>query len=106
MTEPPPDVVAPEHRWIWDAACRLLEENASFTDRGDDTIVSDIREDAWHNSDVEQETLTVRRVGFNACPFLLRPLPSGGERLEWQANGFARLSAVSQAKRGAHGPWT
>ena len=57
MTEPPPDVVAPEHRWIWYAACRLLEQNASvaFTILAIDGDPSDNPLKEWHNSGMEQE---------------------------------------------------
>jgi hypothetical protein len=48
MTEPPPDVVAPEYREIWYAACRLLEENAGLTILADH---SDISDDGWQNSE-------------------------------------------------------
>lgn len=52
MTEPPPDVAAPEHRWIWYEACRLLEENAGFTSL---SKYAEIGEDKCNNSLMEQE---------------------------------------------------
>jgi hypothetical protein len=48
MTDPPPDVVAPEHRWIWYAACKLLEDNAGLTILAVD---SDNSDDGCENTD-------------------------------------------------------
>ena len=50
MTEPPPDVVAPEHRWIWCAACKLLEENADLTIFAKDSDPSDNGGDECENT--------------------------------------------------------
>lgn len=74
--EPPPDVakLAPEHREIWYAACRLLEENADLIALAVD---SDIGDDGWQNSDMEQEHISrkareAHEQPLSSCPLLCR----------------------------------
>jgi hypothetical protein len=50
VTDPPPDVVAPEHRWIWYAACKLLEDNAGLTILSKSTDPSDNSDDECENT--------------------------------------------------------
>jgi hypothetical protein len=51
VTDPPPAVVAPEHRWIWYAACKLLEENADLIGLAVDSDASDNGGDGCENID-------------------------------------------------------
>jgi hypothetical protein len=50
VTDPPPDVVAPEHRWIWYEACKLLEDNAGLTILSNSTDPSDNSDDGCENT--------------------------------------------------------
>jgi hypothetical protein len=85
--EPPPHVVARDHREIWYAACRLLEENAgtALTDLADSTDPSDNGDDECENSDMKRETSSARTVGALTSPFppvasSAEGAPSTGER--------------------------
>jgi len=40
MIEPPPHVLEPSHRDIWNAACQLLQQNMGLTSAGDFCKVS------------------------------------------------------------------